>query len=121
MSFMYRSTRTSTEPRCVDSPIGNDFFYLYHVFVYLFIVLGLLFRLSPNVWGMSEKCNECGFHFDHLSNSMYKHNYDKACEKNIIRKVRFQIRLPIGPDFSLVQTSHWSRQMKLARTDLIGQ
>ena len=51
---------------------------------------GLLFRLSPNVWGMSERCNDCGFHFDHLSNSLYKHKYDKACEKNIIRKQELQ-------------------------------
>ena len=33
---------------------------------------GLLFRLNPNVYGMSEKCQDCGFHFDHLSNSLYK-------------------------------------------------
>jgi len=59
---------------------------------------GLLFRLSPNVWGMSEKCNECGFHFDHLSNSMYKHKYDKACEKNITRKRELEAEYEANPN-----------------------
>ena len=36
---------------------------------------GLLFRLNPNVYGMSEKCPDCGFHFDHLSNSLYKETF----------------------------------------------
>lgn len=47
---------------------------------------GLLFRLSTDVWGMNERCSDCGFNFDHTSNSLYKHKYDKACEKNVIRR-----------------------------------
>ena len=46
---------------------------------------------------MSEKCNDCGFHFDHLSNSLYKHKYDKACEKNINRKEELQREYEANP------------------------
>ena len=51
---------------------------------------GLLFRLSSDVWGMNEKCGDCGFNFDHTSNSLYKHKYDKACEKNVLRKAELE-------------------------------
>ena len=35
---------------------------------------------------MNQNFADCGFNFDHTSNSLYKHKYDRACEKNIQRK-----------------------------------
>ena len=47
---------------------------------------------------MNQKCADCGFNFDHTSNSLYKHKYDRACEKNIQRKKELEEEYQKNPE-----------------------